>query len=1526
MASRPTRTRRKKPRPLESSRHTPCAVDGAPRFRRLLLEPLERRHLLASYTIAEDTPLILPWADSAPAAVLLTPPAHGTVDLNANRRLIYTPTANYNGTDSFSYCLVSSPPPACISTETITITVTPVNDPPVAVNDSYSIAEDGQLTVSIESGVKANDTDVDSGFLTAALLQQPSNGTLAFGGNGNFAYRPAANFFGIDRFTYLVSDGQALSNVGTVTISVTITDDAPTAINDRFTVAANSTATINASGALANDIDIDGNLLTAEMVSGPTRGTLSLYADGGFRYVPETGFTGADSFTYRAHDGQGTGNTAIVNLNVGQANRPPVAANDSYLSHDATPVSVAAPGVIGGDNDPDSDTLAAFLVTGPAQGTLTLRPDGSFTYVPASPFSAASFVYRVTDGQLSSTATVTITNFSCGGCFPSVFNDHYMLIEDTALSVPAPGVLANDPNPAGGTLTATLIDQPRYGFVTLLPNGSFTLVPAANFNGQASFTYRSSDSSGNSRVLTAGFTVLGVNDFPFASNDSYSVTEDNPLTIPAHGLLLNDTDVDGNDLTAVLSSQPANGRLTLNANGSLLYWPNANYNGTDSFTYRATDGVDTSNLATVNISVTPVNDPPVANGENYSMFRNTTLEIGSPGLLANDSDVDSPTLSASLHLGPNAPGTVTLNADGSFRFTPPKDFRGFESFSYRVSDGVIHSTAMVTVNVGVCGAPPYASDDTYTIAEDSPLSVSAPGILVNDSDCGERLTNPSVITPPPPSKGTLTLNTDGSFVFLPAPNFHGTASFTYRAVGYGAVSNTATVTITVTPVNDPPVANIDSYIGGPACGGPAFPLTVGAPGVLGNDFDVDRDSLTARLVTAPTRGSVTLNADGSFTYSQSGSFAIDAFTYQASDSLLASNTTVVIGSTHENCPPRATNDNYTTSEDVSLVVSPAQGVLANDEPLGEPLSAILVSGPNRGALTLNGNGSFTYVPNANYSGTDSFTYRASAGPLSSTPATVTITVVGCTDAPVMADDLYSVPEDQTLTISAPGVLLNDADPDSEPLTATLISGPTHGHLNLYINGSFTYTPNPNYFGTDSFTYRNSNPGPCQSNIGTVRISVAPVNDPPVADNDVYLMWSDYRRTISVTSGVLTNDTDADGDQLAAVLVEGPAAGTLTLNANGSFTYHSPGGEGIDSFLYRATDGAAFTTATVRLSVQQCTRPIGAFPDIYLTTEDSVLFADRSVLETDSFGCDETPLTATLLSQPLNGVVSMNSDGTFTFRPASDFVGNVSFTYRAGNGGEYELTGDVTISVTPTNDAPAFQVGTNQNVTDESAPQSINAWATVISAGPPDEAGQSLSFTATNDRPNLFSATPAIDSSGRLTFTPAPNASGTATVTVILNDSGGTADGGSDTSPPQTFLITITKQRPAHNVLMPLDATGDYRISPLDALVIINFLNRQGPGPVAPGSAFFYDINGDGHITALDALIVMNHFNRLAAAGEGESASAAPSFNPQPEAQAFPLQSEGEGPHDDSNLVDVLALDSAQHATRRRRLLPAQHAY
>ena len=728
--------------------------------------------------------------------------SHGAVTMNTDGTFTYTPAANYNGPDSFSFRANDGSLDSNVAT--VAITVTAVNDAPVAANDSYTTAEDTALIVP-GAGVLANDSDVDGDPLTAVLVSGPSHGSLTLNANGSLTYTPAANHNGPDSFSYKVNDGAADSNVSTVAIKVTSVNDAPVAANDSYTTPEDTALIVVAAGALGNDSDVDGDLLSAVLVTGPSHGSLTLNANGAFTYTPVANYNGPDSFSYKANDGTFDSNTATVAITVTPVSGAPVAANDSYATPEDTALVVAAAGVLGNDSDVDGDPLSAALVTGPSHGSLTLNANGAFTYTPVANYNGPDqFSYKANDGTAdSNVATVTITVTAVNDP-PVATNDSYTTPEDAALIVAATGVFANDSDVDGDPLTAALVSGPTHGSLALNANGAFTYTPVANYNGPDSFSYKVNDGAADSNVATVAITVTSVNDAPVAANDSYTTPEDTALSVAAAGALGNDSDVDGDLLTAALAIGPSHGSLTLNANGSFTYTPVANYNGPDQFSYKANDGTVDSNTATVAITVTSVNDAPVAAGDSYATPEDTALIVPAAGVLANDSDVDGDPLAAALVSGPSH-GSLTLNQNGSFTYTPGANYNGPDSFSYRANDGTADSNlAVESITVNPVNDAPVAQNGTASGNEDAAIhgqavatDIDSPTLtysLVGGADGGAQ-------------HGTVVMNNDGTFTYTPGTNYAGPDSFTFKANDGAADSNTATIAITVVPItsNEPPV-------------------------------------------------------------------------------------------------------------------------------------------------------------------------------------------------------------------------------------------------------------------------------------------------------------------------------------------------------------------------------------------------------------------------------------------------------------------------------------------------------------------------------------------------------------------------------------------------------------------------------------------------------------------------------------------------------------------------------------------------
>ncbi|WP_425004344.1 Ig-like domain-containing protein [Mycolicibacterium sp. S3B2] len=1262
-------------------------------------------------------------------AALVFAPMHGALTFNADGSFTYTPHADYAGADSFAY--TASDGTLTSNTAIVSITIVPTNDAPVAADDFYNIDEDTILTGNLVT----NDSDVEGDSLTVSMIDGPQNGVLDLNADGTFSYTPSANFNGADWFTYSTSDGITPSAPALVLIVINPVDDTVVATDDTFSMTEDSSLSGNI---LSNDVDIDGDSLSASLVDGPTHGELVLNNDGTFTYTPDADYHGTDSFTYSATDGVETSTAATVAITVTAVNDTPVATDDAVTTNEDASFSGD---VLSNDVDVDGDSLTATLIDGPAHGELVLNNDGTFTYTPDADYHGTdSFTYTATDGTATSTAATVAITITAVNDTPVTAGDSFTTDEDTQL---AGNVLTNDNDIDGDSLTATLVDGPTHGELVLNNDGTFTYAPDADYHGTDSFTYTATDGTATSSAATVAITITAVNDTPVTADDAYTIDEDYRLTA---SVLTNDVDVEGDSLTAALVDGPTHGELVLNDDGTFTYTPDADYHGTDSFTYTATDGTATSSPATVTITVNPVNDATVANNDSYSTGEDSSL-LGN--VLTNDVDVDGDTFTAALLSGP-AHGTLVLNPDGSFSYTPTADYSGVDSFSYQVSDGTATSnTALVTIAVTAINDAPNAVDDSYTTDEDIPLSGN---VLANDTDAeGDSLSATLVAGP---THGTLVLNSDGTFTYTPDADYTGTDSFTYTA-GDAALTDSALVTVSISSVNDVPVATGDSFT--------TDEDTPLSGNVLTNDTDVDGDSLTPTLVNGPTHGELVLNNDGTFTYTPDADYTgADSFTYTATDGTATSAvSTVSITVTAVNDTPVAADDSVTTNEDTQLTGN----VLTNDtDTEGNTLTATLVTGPSHGALTLNADGTFTYTPTANYHGTDSFTYTATDGTTTSTAATVTVTVNAVNDIPVAVNNSYTTNENTQLTGN---VLTNDTDADGNTLTATLVTGPTRGTLTLNSDGSFTYTPTTNYHGTDVFTYK-ANDGIANSTTAVVTITVTSVNDAPSAVNDAYTTSEES----AVNGNVLANDTDADADTLTAVLASGPSHGALTLNNDGTFTYTpTTNYNGTDSFTYTATDGAATSnTATVSITVNPVNDAPTAANDVFTANEDTQLAGNVLTNDTD---VDGDTLTATLVNGPSHGALTLNSNGSFTYTPTANYNGTDSFTYTATDGTATSNTATVSITVNAVNDAPTAvndSASTNQGI----------ALSGNVLTNDTDIDGNTLSATLVAGPAH---GTVALNSNGSFTYTPTANYNGTDSFTYKATD-------GTATSNTATVSITV----------------------------------------------------------------------------------------------------------------------------------------
>ncbi|MFN7572238.1 MAG: tandem-95 repeat protein, partial [Betaproteobacteria bacterium] len=1293
-------------------------------------------------------------------ASLVTDVVHGSLVLNGNGSFSYTPDTDFFGADSFVYR--ASDGQGGSATATVQLSVAAVNDAPTALGDNYSLSEDDGLTVAAAAGVLANDSDVDGGSLTAALVTGAAHGTVVLNSDGSFSYTPNANFNGADSFTYRVSDGQGGSTTATAQLSIAAVNDVPLAANDAASVTEDLTAAATGS-VLTNDSDIDGTALTATLLSAGAGqyGTLNLQADGSYSYQLDnaraavndlnTGDTVSDVFTYRVSDGVlaatatltvtvngrddtltgsaaadvltggggidtllGLGGDDTLTGNAGNDVIQAGAGNDRILgggagndgsdaieggngtdtvvydySSRAGSVSLNASAdsvnhlgvsvdsltgverieVIGsaGADDIRVDGLSAVLDGG--AGNDNLQSGGLDDLLRggagADQINAASgtdgIVYRF--DLTGATAGVTFAaNAAIGinmvvaagdefGATDTLMNIEYAAITGTSFGDTLAGSAGSDLLTGGGG--SDVLDGGNAGTDTAVYASGVFASQIADFNNGGNVGWTVQVADGDTDTLTgidfirhAGGRYLLIGGGGFAdvtaalaaqlrgdawlfaaapTIDLAGSTDDLELTIATGGtddVLINTGG--GNDVLTV--EQTSGGTVTLNAgdgDNSIIVGGSADAvitsgSGTDSIAAGAGNDVidagggdDVVELGDGNDIVDggDGNDVIVAGnagGDDLILGGAGSNTVTYPSVGASDSllvDLRALDRNARGELTPTLIGLLngrSLALDTPLGLVLARDAGG-NVYSNDLLQGIANVTGGAGNDTfignagangfdGAAGADEARLDDVY-----GDWSVSQQGNAVLLATGGV----------------TDTLTQIESLRFLGADGVAGTSDDRLFEVGTSGNVKVLALVDTGTATEQGTVAGSDA-----------------AGNVLANDIELEAGE-TATVVgvgfgatngaagsaLAGAYGTLTLAADGSYSYAvnngnatvnalRTGQTLAELFAYTVSDGtdVSVSSLTVIINGAND--APAAVADSFTGTEDLAFTGA----VLGNDSDVdGDMLTASVVSGPAKGSLTLDPNGSFSYTPNANANGADRFVYRVSDGQGGSATATATVTLTPVNDPPVVVADSYTLNEDATLTVALPGVLGNDSDVDGDALTAVVDTRPSHGELTLDPDGSFSYTPAADYNGTDSFRYRlRDSKNVFASGFGVVTLVVNPVNDAPAAQADAATVTEDVQ--VSATGNVVTNDSDPEGSTLtvldfasgsstatAGTLLTG-AYGNLLLLADGSYTYQpdnsapavqalNDGDALTDAFTYRVSDGALSATATLAITVR-----------------------------------------------------------------------------------------------------------------------------------------------------------------------------------------------------------------------------------------------------------------------------------------------------------------------------------------------------
>ncbi len=1157
-----------------------------------------------------DTDIDLPFDTLSILTTPQTLPLHGTVTINADGTFSYTHDNTVTIVDSFAYTL--SDAVNHLDTGWVFVTIsTLADDAPIAVVDFETVTKN---TVNNILFTVANDTfGADGPALSPiTILSGPSNGTATVFGNASaisnddvILYTPTTDYIGEDFIVYQIcdSDGDCDSD----TVFITINDEPnnpPVAINDINSTLMNIPVGGNV---ITNDSDPDGDPISVNgtPVSGPSNGTIVLNADGSYIYTPTTGFVGTDEFTYEVCDNGGLCDQAdvvIKVLNNVLPNNPPIAINDNYWGKLNTPVTG---NILSNDSDPDGDNISITnLNVTPSTGTVTLLADGSFTYNAPTDFDGiVTFSYEICDDQtpsLCDAALVTIKILP----IPPVTNitvavdDHYKTNINTAISE---DVSDNDSDPEGDTQSFTVSKSTDHGTLSFNANGTFNYTPDQGYTGSDSYSYIACDNNATQACDPATVYILveEPNNPPIAKNDINSTLINTPV---GGNVITNDKDPDGDALSVngTLVSGPSNGSVTINSNGVYTYTPNTDFTGTDHFTYEVCDDGTPSlcdqAIVTIEVVKNDINEnrPPVATNDNESGKINTPV---TGQVLSNDFDPDNDNFSiANLNVVVSA-GTVVLNANGTFTYTPPTDFVGEATFTYEICDDgtpVLCDDAVVTIDIFdipiILPNTTVAVDDQYETDVDVAVTGNVSG---NDYDPEGDAQTVTLLSNP--GNGNLTFSSNGSFTYTPNAGFIGTDSYTYRACDNGSpvACDVATVYILVEEPfnpNNPPVAEDDinaTHINTPVDGN-----------VITNDWDPDGDPiLVVAIISGPANGVTSLSSNGLYTYTPDNGFlGEDQFEYQLCDNgtpRLCDTATVTIEVVDTivvdvNRPPVAVDDYAKGKKDTKVTGH----ILTNDFDPDEDLFTITSTTitPSVGTLVLNTDGTFEYTPPTGFVGKATFEYEIcdNGTPVLCDNATVTIDILDI-DTPenttVASDDMFESNPDEAVDGD---VTLNDYDPEGDNQTFTLITTPPNGDIIFNANGTFSYTPDPGYIGTDVFTYQACDDGtPTACDIATVYVLVEgdPPSDipPPELNDDVLTAMCN-----SVFGNVLFNDEVILEEILEPTIVTGTSNGTLIFNTDGTFEYlpdYRFVGE--DRFTYQvcmANDPTVCATAEVVITV------------------------------------------------------------------------------------------------------------------------------------------------------------------------------------------------------------------------------------------------------------------------------------------------------------------------------------------------------
>ncbi|EJP3283261.1 tandem-95 repeat protein [Vibrio parahaemolyticus] len=1130
-----------------------------------------------------------------------------------------------------------------------------------------AIEEDGGSIIITTEELLSNVDDEDKDTLSVEnLIIDKGNGTLVDNGDGTWTFTPQIDDDTEVSFTFDIIDDEDLVVSSSANLDILPINDAPNAENDVITTEEDTAVTIDV---LVNDSDVEGDALSIQSASVPSeQGSVDI-VDGKLVFTPAENFNGEATITYIVTDGDLT-DEAKVTVTVTPVNDSPVAVDDTTSIQEDTAVTID---VLTNDTDVDGDKLSIESASVPKeQGTVEVV-DGKLVFTPVENFNGdAEITYTVTDGELTDEAKVSVTVNPVNDA-PTIKVDAVESITENAVSTDT--VVA--------TLTVRDTDTPEDQLTVSLENnsnGHFVLV-----GNEVKLTQAGVDAVNNDELNLKDLTISasvsdGVNP---TANDSDSLVVNRVNEAPtvenaiADQVLSEDFDAYTIDLNEVFKDSDSSLEFSVSGNNSIqisivsgvaTITPTADWNGKETITFTAKDPSGESVSQTVNFTVTPVAD---IEADKTTVVEDTPTIIK---VLGNDTfEGDGKVVSLDANNGP-VNGSVSVNPDGSVTYTPNDNYHGIDSFTYIVTSGGVSESTTVSVDVTPVNDAPVAKDDTAITDEDTPVTID---VLPNDNDIdGDKLSIQSASVPEAQGKVEIV---DGKLVFTPAENFNGHAEIIYTVTD-GELTDEAKVTVTVNPVNDAPTIKVDAV---ESITEDAVNTDTVVATLTVRDTDTPEDQLTVSLENNSNGYFVLVGNEVKLT--QAGVDAVN------NDELNLKDLTISASVSDGVNPTASDSDSLVVNRvnDAPTVENAIAGqVLSEDfDAYTIDLNEVFKDSDSSLEFSVSGNsniqvaivnGIATFTPTADWNGSEALTFTATDPSGESVSQTVNFTVAPVVD---IVADKATVVEDTPTIIK---VLGNDTfEGDDKVVSLDTNNGPANGTVSVNPDGSVTYTPNDNYHGEDTFTYIVTSGGVSESAI--VEVNVTPVNDAPVAKDDIATTQEDT----AVTIDVLPNDSDVDGDKLSIQSATVPEAqgkveivdGKLVFTPAENFNGHA-------EITYTVTDGELTDEAKVTVTVN----PVNDVPTIKVDavesiTEDAVstdtVVATLTVRDTDT---PEDQLTVSLENNS-NGYFVLVGDEVKLTQAGVDAVNNDELNLK-----DLTISASVSDGVNPTaNDSDSLVV-------------------------------------------------------------------------------------------------------------------------------------------------------------------------------------------------------------------------------------------